>query len=121
MVQRTEQLLGHRPRQLLVDGIYATLSTCNGVRGKGWRCWPRPERRRRAGAGGRLPKAAFVWTPRGRRTPAPRAATALRQRTTEKREGEVTLTVLVYRAEARSVSRAPGRRTARAIRSGAGW
>jgi len=59
-----------------------------------------------AGAGGACPRRRSCGRP-GQTYTCPRQQLRLRQRTTEKREGEVTLTVLVYRAEGASVSRAP--------------
>jgi transposase len=109
MVQRLEQLVGRRPRQVLADGIYATLADLQWCEGQGVEVLaplPGPEA---ATAGGRLPKAAFVWDAQGQTYTCPQGQRLrLRQRTTEKREGEA-LTVLVYRAEGQQCQQCPRR------------
>lgn len=108
MTQRTERLTGRRPRQLLTDGIYATLSDLRWCEEQDVAVLaPMPEEGA-ATAGGRLPKAAFVWDAAERSYTCPEGQRlALRQQTTEKREGEVSLRVLVFRADGKVCQECP--------------
>jgi len=102
MVQRSERLVGHRPEQLLADGIYATLSDLHWCEEQGVEVLaPAGPAEGTATAGGRLPKSAFVWDAQGQTYTCPEGQRLqLRQRTTERREG-ISLAVRVYRADGR--------------------
>jgi hypothetical protein len=108
MVKRTEALAGQRPRQVLVDGIYPTLSDLQWCEEQAVAVLaPLLEEGART-SGGRLPKAAFLWNAEARNYTCPQGKQlSLWQQTTEKREGEVSLPVLVFRADGQECQRCP--------------
>jgi transposase len=111
MVQRTEKLVGHRPEQMLADGIYATLSDLQWCEEQDVEVLAPVPEEETATAGNRLPKTAFTWDAERQTYECPEGQQLrLRQRTTEKREGGMTLGVLVYRAEGEQCQQCPRRK-----------
>jgi len=109
MVRRTEQLTGRRLEQVLVDGAYVTLVEVPWCEAQGVEVLaPVAKEQAAAARQGRLPKEAFTWDAASQTYQCPQGQQLrLVQRATEKRQGELELPVLVYRADGQQCQQCP--------------